>query len=285
MDRDQRRLLLSRTAFFPGGGGQPHDTGTISARGRQADVIRVKRDAGGIWHWIDGDLELPVAGATVEGTLDWSRRHLVMRTHTALHILCGVIWEEFKIPVTGGNMDVGTGRLDFPFEHMSTELGERVEARINEEIDAAREIAVEFLGRELADADPALIRTAANLIPREIDPLRIINIVGLDKQADGGTHVRVDRRGRPGQSHRHGVQGQRQQADPDRGRGRLTMSRCPEANQHPTRGRSCPPVARRPTRRSIPTCHLVTPTRTPIPTPRTREARSDQAEVDQEMAG
>jgi misacylated tRNA(Ala) deacylase len=106
-----------------------------------------------------------------------------------LHILCGVIWAEFEIPVTGGNMDVGSGRLDFPFESMSAELGDRMERRINEEIGAAREILVEFLGRDLADGDPALIRTAANLIPREIDPLRIIDIVGLDKQADGGTHV------------------------------------------------------------------------------------------------
>jgi misacylated tRNA(Ala) deacylase len=189
VDRDERRLLLSRTAFFPGGGGQPYDTGTLALPEGSQDVVRVKRDGGGIWHWLDGDLDLPAAGVEVEGALDWERRHKVMRTHTALHILCGVIWAEFEIPVTGGNMEVGTGRLDFPFEHMSTELGEQVEARINEEIDAAREIVVEFLGRDIADADPALIRTAADLIPREIDPLRIINIVGLDKQADGGTHV------------------------------------------------------------------------------------------------
>ena len=136
-----------------------------------------------------GDSELPAAGAEVHGELDWERRHVVMRTHTALHILCGVIWEEFRIPVTGGNMEVGVGRLDFPLEAISVELGARIEGRINEEIAAAHDIVVEFLGRDLADADPALIRTAANLIPREIDPLRVINIVGLDKQADGGTHV------------------------------------------------------------------------------------------------
>lgn len=189
VDHDQRRVLLSRTAFFPGGGGQPYDVGTLATSDGRHDVVRTNRDAGGIWHWLDGEADLPSAGSDVEGSLDWHRRHTVMRTHTALHILCGVIWEEFEIPVTGGNMEVGTGRLDFPFAHMSAELGERVERRINEEIDAARSIAVEFLGRELADADPALIRTAADLIPREIDPLRIINIVGLDKQADGGTHV------------------------------------------------------------------------------------------------
>ena len=125
----------------------------------------------------------------MHGELDWDRRHLTMRTHTALHILCGVIWQEFQIPVTGGNMEVGSGRLDFPFESMSTEFGARMEQRINDEIEAAHDIVVEFLGRDVADGDPALIRTSANLIPRAIDPLRVIDIVGLDKQADGGTHV------------------------------------------------------------------------------------------------
>lgn len=196
VDPGERRVRLSRTAFFPGGGGQPCDTGRLELADRSTEVVRARRGDGGIWHWLDdgGDGsadegDLPAVGSEVHGSLDWERRHLVMRTHTALHILCGVIWEEFQIPVTGGNMDVGTGRLDFPFEHMSVELGSRVEFRLNEEIEAAREIVVEFLGREVADADPALIRTAADLIPREIDPLRIINIVGLDKQADGGTHV------------------------------------------------------------------------------------------------
>lgn len=112
-----------------------------------------------------------------------------MRTHTALHILCGVVWQEFGIPVTGGSMDPGRGRLDFPLDAINTELGQRLELRINDEIERAREIMVTFLGRAVADDDPALIRTSANLIPREIDPLRVIDIVGLDRQADGGTHV------------------------------------------------------------------------------------------------
>ncbi len=124
------------------------------------------------------------------GELDWQRRHLTMRTHTALHILCGVMWADHGVAVTGGNMDPGRGRLDFPLPSMSAEFGRRVEARINEEVAAARDILVEFVGREVADGDRALIRTAAHLIPREIDPLRVIDIVGLDKQADGGLHVR-----------------------------------------------------------------------------------------------
>jgi misacylated tRNA(Ala) deacylase len=188
VDVAQRRVALGRTAFYPGGGGQPYDLGALRWSDGSAEVTRVARDGGRIWHWLDGD-ELPDPGAEVLGSLDWDRRHLTMRTHTALHILCGVIWTEFGVAVTGGNMEPGKGRLDFPLEAMSVELGQRVERRINEEIASAREILVEFVGRDLADADPALIRTSADLIPRSIDPLRVIDIVGLDKQADGGTHV------------------------------------------------------------------------------------------------
>src|SRR6478735_4667640 len=157
VDRDGGRVRLDRTAFYPTGGGQPHDLG---------DVV-----------------------TEVAGTIDWDRRFALMRTHTALHILCGVIWADYGIPVTGGNMEPLKGRLDFPFPSMSADLGARVEQRINDEIAKAHEILVDFVPRSLADADPALIRTSANLIPQTIDPLRIIDIVGLDKQADGGTHV------------------------------------------------------------------------------------------------
>jgi misacylated tRNA(Ala) deacylase len=188
VDSEQSRVALARTAFFPGGGGQPADTGMLTWDGQSAEVLRVGRDGGRIWHWLDA-ASLPEPGSEVLGTLNWDRRHLLMRTHTALHILCGVVWSEFQIPVTGGNMELGQGRLDFPFEAMSAELGQRLETRINDEIAAAREIVVRFLGRAEADLDPALIRTAANLIPQEIDPLRVIDIVGLDRQADGGTHV------------------------------------------------------------------------------------------------
>jgi misacylated tRNA(Ala) deacylase len=188
VDREQNRVALRRTSFYPGGGGQPHDLGVLRWAGTSAEVTRVKREGGRIWHWLESE-ELPQEGSEVYGELDWDRRHLTMRTHTALHILCGVIWADHRVAVTGGNMDPGKGRLDFPLESMSAEFGRQVEARINEEIAAAREILVAFVGREVADEDHALIRTSANLIPREIDPLRVIDIVGLDKQADGGTHV------------------------------------------------------------------------------------------------
>jgi len=189
VDPSGHRVALRRTAFYPGGGGQPYDLGTLRWSDAEAPVVRVGRDAGRIWHWLEPGSALPDPGAEVEGVLDWERRHLTMRTHTALHILCGVMWADHRVAVTGGNMDPGKGRLDFPLPTMSAEFGRGVEARINEEIAAAHEILVAFVGREVADEDHALIRTAAHLIPREIDPLRVIDIVGLDKQADGGTHV------------------------------------------------------------------------------------------------
>jgi len=187
VDRDSGRIRLARTAFYPGGGGQPCDLGVILGPGGPLTVTAVKRDRGPIWHTVEGDL--PDVGAEVQGVVDWDRRHRLMRTHTALHILCGVIWADYAIPVTGGNMEPLKGRLDFPFPAMSADLGARVEKRINEEIERAWEIVVDFVPRSVADADPALIRTSANLIPQEIDPLRVIDIVGLDRQADGGTHV------------------------------------------------------------------------------------------------
>ncbi len=189
VDHEGHRVALRRTAFYPGGGGQPHDLGSLAWDDGATAVTRVKRDAGRIWHWLDPVAALPEPGTVVEGLLDWERRHLTMRTHTALHILCGVMWADHGVAVTGGNMEPGKGRLDFPLPSMSVEFGRLVEVRINEEIAAAHEILVEFVGREVADEDRALIRTAAHLIPREIDPLRVIDIVGLDKQADGGTHV------------------------------------------------------------------------------------------------
>ena len=188
-DSGRGRVALNRTAFYPGGGGQPHDVGTLVWDGGRAAITKAKKDGGVVWHWLESDAGLPEPGSEVAGSLDWARRHLLMRTHTALHVLCGVIWADFGVAVTGGNMEPGNGRLDFELDAMSTELGERVERRINEETARARDILVEFVDRSEADADPALIRTKANLIPATIDPLRVIDIVGLDKQADGGTHV------------------------------------------------------------------------------------------------
>ena len=188
LDRDAGRVRLARTAFYPGGGGQPCDLGTLLTPVGELAGTGVRREGGAIWHAVEGE-DLPEVGAEVQGRLDWDRRHALMRTHTALHVLCGVIWSDYRIPVTGGNMEPLQGRLDFPFDAMSVDLGAAIERRINEEIARAHEIVVDFVPRSLADADAALIRTAADLIPRAIDPLRVIDIGGLDRQADGGTHL------------------------------------------------------------------------------------------------
>jgi len=191
VDREQGRVALGRSAFYPGGGGQPHDVGVLRWDGAEAAVTRVRAERGVVWHTLglDDPDALPGAGTEVDGDLDWHRRHALMRTHTALHVLCGVIWADFGVAVTGGNMEPGRGRLDFELDAMSAELGERVERRVNEEVARAREILVDFVPRSAAGDDPALIRTKADLIPASVDPLRVIEIVGLDRQADGGTHV------------------------------------------------------------------------------------------------
>lgn len=193
---DGDRITLDRTLFYPGGGGQPADRGTItwdSADGGtgRAEVVGVGRSSGRIHHQLgveDPDAVAPV-GTAVHLDLDWDRRHLLMRTHTALHILCGVIWEDFGVAVTGGNMEPGRGRLDFALDAVTAELGAAIERRLNEEVERAHDIVVEFVDRTVGDLDPALIRTKADLIPASINPLRVIDIVGLDRQADGGTHV------------------------------------------------------------------------------------------------
>jgi len=189
VDEAGHRVALNRTAFYPGGGGQPHDLGILRWHEGEAEVVAVKTEGPLIWHSLTADGALPDPRAEVEGALDWERRHLLMRTHTALHMLCGVIWADYGVAVTGGNMKPGEGRLDFELDAMSVDLGQWAQRRVNEEIERARDIAVSFVTRAEAAHDPALIRTKADLIPASVDPLRVIDIIGLDKQADGGTHV------------------------------------------------------------------------------------------------
>ena len=178
-------VALDQTAFYATGGGQPHDTGTVGG----ARVVNVRKEGPLVWHTLDGDDAVPGAGATVEGVLDWDRRHQLMRTHTALHILCGVIWNEWGVSVTGGNMEPLKARMDFEFDPLPEGFADRITELVNAEIDADRPIEVSFLPRAEALADDDLIRTKVNLIPEFVTEIRVIDIVGLDKQADGGTHV------------------------------------------------------------------------------------------------
>jgi misacylated tRNA(Ala) deacylase len=180
---DGDRVAIDRTAFYPTGGGQPHDTGTLGGRA----VVDVRKEGDVVWQRVQGDP--PAVGDEVEGEVDWERRHALMRTHTALHVLCGVIWNEWGKAVTGGNMEPLSARMDFEFDPLPEGFGPRVEQLVNAELAADRKIEVSFLPRGEALADDDLIRTKVNLIPESVREIRVVDIVGLDKQADGGTHV------------------------------------------------------------------------------------------------
>jgi misacylated tRNA(Ala) deacylase len=183
-------VVLDRTVFYPGGGGQPADTGSITtADGRRLAVRGIRRVNGELGHQVDEGTELPGIGERVTADIDWDRRHLLMRTHTALHTLCGVVWRDHGAQVTGGNMEPGRGRLDFEFESLTGELVGTIEARVNEELSRDRPVHVRLLPRDEAFAIPDLIRTKVNLLPEGISEVRVIEIEGLDLQADGGTHV------------------------------------------------------------------------------------------------
>ena len=176
-------VALDRTAFYATGGGQPHDTGMLG----EAKVVDVRKEGDVVWHVLDG--VAPPEGAEVVGTLDWDRRHALMRTHTALHALCGVIWNTWAKAVTGGNMEPLEARMDFEFDPLPEGFAREVEQIVNSELAADHPIHVSFLPRSTALGDTDLIRTKVNLIPESVSEIRVVDIVGLDKQADGGTHV------------------------------------------------------------------------------------------------
>ncbi|MBI9048984.1 MAG: alanyl-tRNA editing protein [Anaerolineaceae bacterium] len=182
-------VTLDRTAFFPGGGGQPYDMGTLHVGNTVYSVEKVKKIGADIWHILAAFDGLPAVGKEVHGVLDWDRRYNIMRTHTMMHILCGVIYRDYGAHVTGGDMQPLKGRMDFEFEHMSAELISVINAAVNAEVQNTRDIKVAVLPREEAFQIPDLIRTKINLLPPQIKEIRTIEIEGLDLQADGGTHV------------------------------------------------------------------------------------------------
>jgi misacylated tRNA(Ala) deacylase len=184
-------VTLDRTVFYPGGGGQPCDIGwLVGPLARRWTVRSARRSAGSIVHEVETvDAGGPEEGAAVTAEIDWGRRHLLMRTHTALHTLCGVVWRDYGALVTGGNMEPGRGRLDFEFETLSGELVGTIESAVNAELAAERPVRVRVLPRDEAFAIPDLVRTKINLLPHGISEVRVIEIEGLDLQADGGTHV------------------------------------------------------------------------------------------------
>ncbi len=187
---DQRAVILDRTAFYPGGGGQPCDFGSLQINGNSYVVDKVKKQGDDVLHFLGGTVPLPAPNSAAHGTLDWARRHKLMRTHTALHVLCGTVFRDYGALVTGGDMEPLKGRMDFEFETMRGELVREIEQAVNAEVQKGREIRVNILPREEAFRIPDLIRTKINLLPEGISHVRTVEIVGLDLQADGGTHVR-----------------------------------------------------------------------------------------------
>ena len=189
VDVEARTLVLDQTAFYPGGGGQPCDFGLLRVNDTEYPVSKVKKRDADVLHFISGETDLPEVGSTLHGEIDWAHRYQLMRTHTAMHILCGVVFRDYGALVTGGNMNPLKGRMDFEFETMRKELVEEIEKAINVEAQKNHDVKVAILPREEAFQIPDLIRTKINLLPEGIDEIRTIEIIGLDLQADGGTHV------------------------------------------------------------------------------------------------
>ena len=187
VDADEGAIALDRTAFYPGGGGQPCDTGWIEINSSRSTVQGVKRIEEHVWHWLTGGMGQ--VGTPIRGEIDWERRYALMRTHTALHVLCGVVWRAYGAKVTGGNMEPLKGRMDFEFESLRRELVQEIEEKVNEEIAKDHPVRVRILPREEAFQIPDLIRTKINLLPEGITRVRVVEIGELDLQADGGTHV------------------------------------------------------------------------------------------------
>ncbi len=183
-------VVLDRTVFYARGGGQPGDTGIIRWKDGEARVVDTVRSAGEVLHLLDEGAAAPPVGTAVTADIDWARRHRLMRTHTALHALSGIVFTDYGAKVTGGNMEPGVARMDFELEGISQEFGREVEAKLNTALQQDHAVHVSLLPRAEALADPDLIRTKVSLIPETVDPIRVIDIRGLDKQADGGTHVR-----------------------------------------------------------------------------------------------
>lgn len=185
---DKNAIVLDKTAFYPQGGGQPFDLGSIQFSNIVSKVLKVKREDGKILHYIDG--ELPEKGTAIHGTIDWERRYKLMRTHTAMHALSAIAWKEYNAQVTGGNMEPLTGRLDFEFENFNAELVADIEKKVNEEISKDLAVSSRILPRTEAEKIPDLIRTKINLLPVSLKDIRVVEIESLDLQADGGTHVK-----------------------------------------------------------------------------------------------
>ena len=188
LDSSPEGVVLDRSAFYPGGGGQPPDHGVLLWGGVQTRIVGARRADDLVLVPAEGD-PVPPVGTPVRGAVEDDRRTALMRTHSGLHLLSGVVFRDFGALVTGGNMEPLSARMDFDLAEVPPDFKERVAESVNAEIAADRRIEVKTLPRDEAFAIPDIIRTATNLLPPDIEVVRIVDIVGLDTQADGGTHV------------------------------------------------------------------------------------------------
>ncbi len=186
-DREQG-IVLDRSAFYPGGGGQPPDHGVLVWQGVETRIVGTRRGDDLYLLPAEGD-PLPPVGAAVRGAIEDDRRSSLMRTHSGLHVLCGVVFRDFGALVTGGNMEPGVARMDFNLPEIPGDFKAQIEAAVNAEVSRDRRIDVRVLPRDEALAIPDIIRTQTNLVPADVPQIRIVDITGLDVQADGGTHV------------------------------------------------------------------------------------------------
>lgn len=189
-DLELHGFILDQTAFYPGGGGQPNDTGSLLSPAGSIPILKVKVVSGQIIHVIPPDYSLPELGSTQNFKIDWDFRYQLMRTHTAMHVLCGTIFRDYGASVTGGNMSPLQGRMDFEFASLQKELVQVIENSVNAEIGKSLPVSWRSIPRAEAFQIPDLIRTKINLLPKQIAEVRVVEIEGLDLQADGGTHVK-----------------------------------------------------------------------------------------------
>ncbi len=187
VDVQDQNVILDSTAFYPRGGGQMADRGTLDVDGQTYPVIAVEKRGQEVVHTIEG--ALPPLGTDVKGVLDWEFRYQMMRTHSALHVLCGIIYQRFHAQVTGCQMYPNRARMDFTLADLTPARIQEIEQHTNDAIVVGYPIQVRYISRAQANVTPELVRTKINLVPAHVDPVRVVDIVGLDLQADGGTHV------------------------------------------------------------------------------------------------
>jgi len=194
MATDGRAVALDQTAFYPGGGGQQADHGELLFEGRRLALAGLSKRDGVVWHELAEDAgDPPPVGTKVVGEIDWPFRYNMMRTHTALHLLCGLIFRDYGAQVTGGQMYPDRARMDFALGTMTPDFLHDIQRSVNAAVADDHPIKVYDLPRDEALQIPDLIRTKINLLPPEITRIRIVEIVGVDLQADGGTHVHSTR--------------------------------------------------------------------------------------------